>query len=91
MRELIIRSRDLEKLSVQKLEEYKSKHETQGSFDMYDRYIPSKEYIRNKKAFVMEEERLRDRNGEMTAKLKTKVTVSKLMKSLEKEIFKDKN
>jgi len=92
--ELIARSRDYERLSVQTCNEYKRKfnNEIEHSFDNYNRYIPSKEYIRNKKEFVIKEEKLRNRNRSYTtAKLKTKVMVNNLMKSIEREIFRDRN
>lgn len=91
--ELVARSRDYERLSVQSSNEYKKKfnNRVEYSFDQYNRYIPSKEYIRNKKEYVMKEEKLKSRNKNyITAKIKTKVMVNNLMKSIEKEIFKDK-
>lgn len=92
--EPVFRSRDVEKLSVKKLNsEFRSKHEIKEHiFDSNGRYIPSKEYIRNKKNYVMEEEKLKNRNKShySTARKETNYRINKLMNKIEMELFRPK-
>jgi len=92
MKELIIRSRDLEKLSVRSCNEFKCNHSVSNvQFDNDGKYIPSKEYIKYKKKYVMDEQKLKNsRNGRfyLTAKKETAYRVNKLYKSIEIQIFK---
>lgn len=93
--EPIARSKDYEKLSVKKLDnEYKSKHViTEHIFDSVGRYVPSKEYVRNKKQYIKQEESLKNSmNGRfyLTAKKETAYRINILLNKIEIEIFKKK-
>lgn len=89
---LIARSRDYERLSVQSSgNEYSRNFNSKEYLFDSNRYIPSKDFIRNKKIFIIGEEKLKNRDKSFpTSKVKTKYMINSLMKSIEKEIFKDK-